>query len=160
MKWLLSVALAFSGMVGASGYRDLIFAIERAQSRVLVFAPSIYDRELGEVLRRARLDPIRTVTVRILSVPYYNYQPKSIMLSLALANVPVYEAQVASLSGFVIVDGQGWKGEELGRSSNSFAKEMTSQEINTALKWFKSGLSNANRLTQVEAFERLNKVTP
>lgn len=68
MKRLLSVALAVSGFAGASAYDDLMSALERAQSRVLIFAPSLYDTELGEAVRRARLDSIRKVNVKVLSV--------------------------------------------------------------------------------------------
>lgn len=160
MKRLVTVALAMSGFAGASAYSDLISALERAQSRVLIFAPSLYDVELGEAVRRAKLDTIRSVNVKILSIPYYNYQPKSIMLSLALAGVPVYEAQVASTGGIIIVDNQGWKGEYLGRFANAQVTSMTPEEINRTLRWFKSTFQKANVLTQVEAFNRLTKVTP
>lgn len=160
MKLVLSVALAVSGFAGASAYDDLMSALERAQSRVLIFAPSLYDPELGEAIRRARLDSIRKVNVKILSVAYYNYQPKSIMLSLALAGVPVYEAQIPSTEGIIIVDGQGWKGDYLGRFTNAQAAQMTPGEINRTLKWFKSSFQKADVLTQVEAFNRLTKVTP
>lgn len=160
MKFLLLMTVALSGFAGASAYDDLMFALERAQSRVLIFAPSIYDVELGEAVRRVELDGIRKVSVKILSVAYYNYQPKSIMLSLALAGVPVYEAQVASTDGIIIVDNQGWRGDYLGRFTNAQIEQMTSNDVNKTLNWFKRGFQKANVLTQVEAFNRLTKVTP
>ncbi len=154
------LSLTLSGWAGAAGYGSLIDAVDQAQFRVLVYAPSIYDQELAESLRRARLDPIRKVEVRILSVPFFNFQPKSFMLSLALAGVPVYEAQIPSLDGLVIVDNQGWKGHDLGKSPSSEVSPMTAQDINTSLKWFAGSLKKAKVLTQVEAYERLKKVTP
>lgn len=160
MKRILLTAVAMSGFAGGAAYEDMLFALERAQSRVLIYAPSIYDVDLGDALRRARLDTIRSVNVRVLSVAYYNYQPGSIMLSLALAGVPVYEAQVASTSGVIIVDNQGWKGEYLGRFKSTQLTPMTALEINKTLTWFKSSFGKANVLTQIEAFERLRKVTP
>ena len=162
MKRLFFAALAFSGTAAAqvSDYQNLMLALERAQSRVLIFAPSIYDVQLGEAIRRARLDPIRKVSVRVLAVPYYDYQPKSVMLSLALAGVPVYEAQVTSTKGLIIVDDQGWRGDYLGRFSDTPLTPLTAGEINTALKWFKGALGKADMLTQIEAFDRLKKVTP
>jgi len=160
MKQFFFAAVAASGLAGAASYGDMIFAIEKAQARVIVFAPSIYDVELAEAIRRARTDPIRKISVRILSVAYYNYQPRSVMLSLALAGVPVYEAQIASTSGVIIVDNEGWKSEYLGQYSKAAVTKMTATEINRTLKWFEASLKKGNVLTQVEAFERLKKVTP
>ena len=160
MKRLALLILALSGAGRAAPYDDLLIALERAQGRVLMFAPSIYDLELAEAIRRARLDRLRQVNVRVLSVPYYNYQPKSVMLALALAGVPVYEAQVPSTQGLIIVDAQGWKGDSLGRFGHTPLLPMSTGEINKALTWFKSSLKGANVLTQVEAFDRLKKVTP
>lgn len=160
MRRLLCLMGALAGQAGANGYADLLDAIGKAQVRVLVFAPSIYEAELANALRRARLDPIRKVNVRVLSVPFYNFQPKSYMLSLALAGVPVYEAQVPSVSGLVIVDDQGWKGSDLAKLPNANVIPMQASEINTSLKWFETTIKNAKVLTQVEAFERLKKVTP
>lgn len=160
MKRLILLVLALSGGAHAAPYDDLLIALERAQSRVLIFAPSIYDVELAEAIRRARLDSIRKVNVRVLSVPFYNYQSKSVMLSLALAGVPVYEAQVPSTQGLIVVDDQGWKGDHLGRFTNTPLVPMNTGELNKTLLWFKSSLKGANVLTQVEAFDRLKKVTP
>jgi len=160
VKALLTLILAGVSSAGASGYSTMIDAIDKAQFRVIVYAPSIYDQELAESLRRARLDPIRKVSVRILSVPFYNFQPKSFMLSLALAGVPVYEAQIPSLGGVVIVDNGGWTGPELGKYVNASVAAMPPQEINTSLKWFERTIPSAQVLTQVEAYERLKKVTP
>ena len=160
MKRLALILLAAFSSASASAYSDLITALERAQRRVLVFAPSLYDVELANTLRRARLDSIRKVDVRVLSVPYYNYQPRSVMLSLSLAGVPVYEAQVPSTEGLIVVDDQGWRGDGLGRFTNAALVPITTRELNTALNWFKSSLKGANVLTQAEAFDRLKKVTP
>ena len=160
MKRLFALCLGLSGLAGASGYDDMIEAIEKAQFRVLVYAPSIYDGELAEAVRRARLDPIRKVQVRVLSVPFYNFAPKSYMLGLALAGVPVYEAQIPSLDGVVIVDNQAWKGSNLGKLTGAAVLPMSAQEINLSLKWFAGAFKSAKVLTQIEAFERLKKVTP
>lgn len=160
MKRLALLFLALTGGAHATPYNDLLIALERAQSRILIFAPSIYDLELAEAIRRAQLDRIRKVNIRVLSVPYYNYQSGSVMLSLALAGVPVYEAQVPSTGGLIVVDDQGWKGDHLGRFTNTALVPMKAGEINKTLSWFKSSLKRANVLTQVEAFERLKKVTP
>lgn len=160
MKRLAALLLTLTGGAHAAPYDDLLMALERAQTRILIFAPSIYDVELAEAVRRARLDPIRKVNVRVLSVPFYNYQPKSVMLSLALAGVPVYEAQVPSTKGLIVVDDQGWKGDYLGRFTNTPIVPMNTGEINKTLNWFRDSFKGANVLTQVEAFERLKKVTP
>lgn len=160
MKRLICLGLALMGIVRAASTAEVLDAIGKAQFRVLVFAPSIYDRELAEALRRARIDPIRKVNVRILSVPFYNFQPQSYMLSLALAGVPVYEAQVPSLAGLIIVDNQGWKGPELAKFPQAKVNTLQAGEINTSLKWFEASIKKATVLTQVEAFERLKKVTP
>lgn len=160
MKRLTAVLLAVAGWASASSYGSMIDAIEKAQFRVIVYAPSIYDQTLAESLRRARLDPVRQVNVRILSVPFYNFQPKSFMLSLALAGVRVYEAQVPSLSGLVIVDNQGWKGAELGKFPETKLSPMTTRDVNTTLEWLAQTIKQAAVLTQIEAYERLNKVTP
>jgi hypothetical protein len=160
MKRSALLVLSLMGGAHAAPYDDLLIALERAQRRILIFAPSLYDVELAEAIRRARLDSIRKVNVRVLSVPFYNYQPGSVMLSLALAGVPVYEAQVPSTGGIIVVDDQGWKGDYLGRFTNTALVPMKAGEINKTLGWFKSSLKGANVLTQVEAFERLKKVTP
>lgn len=160
MRRLALLVLTLTGGAHASPYGDLLLALERAQRRILIFAPSLSDVVLAEAIRRARLDPNRTVQVRVLSVPFYTYQPESVMLSLALAGVPVYEAQVPSTGGVVVVDDQGWRGDALGRRTHTPLRPMSPGEINGFLGWFRGRLSGANVLTQVEAFERLRTVTP
>ncbi|MFC6667908.1 hypothetical protein ACFP9V_22770 [Deinococcus radiopugnans] len=43
---------------------------------------------------------------------------------------------------------------------NASVAAMSLQEINTSLKWFERTIPSAQVLTQVEAYERLKKVTP
>ena len=148
------------GAAGATAYQDVITAIEEAQREVLVYAPSLYDLTFGNALRRAARDPIRNVRVQVLSVPYYNYQPDSITLSLAMAGLRVHEAQVPSKAGFVIVDGRGWKSAALGRMPQVPVSAMNAGELRASLNWFRSTAARSRPITPLDAFERLTKIVP
>lgn len=160
-KFLLPLSLLM-GTVDAQAngeYQNMIEAIlESNQGRVLVFAPTVFDVTLANALRQTRLDYIRKTNVRVLTVPYYNYLPDSTILSLAIAGVPVYEDQIPSKEGVVIVDGQGWIGRDLGRFQTGNIRRMSSQEINKMLDWFKKSVKTAHFITQYEATTRLKKV--
>ncbi|MDP9766120.1 hypothetical protein [Deinococcus enclensis] len=160
MRRLALTALLGLSTAGATAYQDLITAIGEAQREVLVYAPSLYDLKLGNTLRRASRDPIRKVQVRVLSVPYYNYQPDSIMLSLAMAGVRVHEAQVPSKAGFVIVDGRGWKSATLGRMPEVPLTAMTGAEVTASINWFRATATRSRLITPLDAFERLEKIVP
>lgn len=156
----VTLLLALAGTGGATTYEDMLGAIENARTRVIVYAPTIFDLDLANALRRAHLDQTRNVKVAVLTVPFYNYKPASTVLSLALANVPVYEAQVASMQGYVIVDDQGFTGNSLGRFKEADVEAMSPARTNKVLAWFKSALSKSKVLTQIQAFNRITKVTP
>ncbi|WP_135230569.1 hypothetical protein [Deinococcus fonticola] len=128
------------------------------KGRVLVFAPTISDLTMADILRQTALDTIRKTNVRIVTIPYYNYTAKSAILGLALANVPVYEVQTSSIEAIVIVDNQGWRGRGLGTLANPTMKPMTIEEINSILTWFKNVTAKTKRMSQVEAFTRIKQV--
>lgn len=131
---------------------------QSVKGRVLVFAPTISDLTLADMLRQTGLDNIRKTNVRIVTISYYNYTAKSAVLGLALANVPVYEVQTNSRNGIVIVDNQGWKGRNLGTGLNPTLERMSTEEINSMLTWFKNVTLKTKRMTQAEAFSRLKQV--
>ena len=140
-------------------YQKMLGAMQESmQGRVLVFAPSVFDVTLADMVRQTYLDSVRRTSVKIVSIQYYNYLAKSTVLSLAMANVPVYEVQTPPTDGIVIIDNVGWKGKNLGKIPNSNMQRMTPQEINAMLNWFKKVTTNNRRITQFEALDRLKQV--
>ncbi|WP_139806326.1 hypothetical protein [Deinococcus hopiensis] len=159
LTFSLPLLVGMAGAQASGEYQSMIDAIlESNQGRVLVFAPTIFDKTLANALRQTRQDYIRKTNLRVLTVPYYNYLPDSTILSLALSGVPVHEAQIPSKEGVVIVDGQGWIGRDLGKFEMNSIRRMNSQEINKLLDWLKKSVKSAHFITQYEAFTRLKQV--
>jgi hypothetical protein len=170
--WHLLTAVGLSAGVAAAQevgpYQQLLEAVGQSTRRVVVFAPSIFDVPLADALRQSHFDVVRRPAVRLLTVEYYNYLPGSTVLSLALAGVPVSEAQVPSREGFVIVDDQGWIGPRLGQTTGSTTpgsttpgstlRRMTRPELNASLAWLQRTIQGGHRLNQYEAYSRLKKV--
>ena len=156
------LTLMVSGLLlqGApSEYDQMLTALQASvRGRVLVFAPSIFDVRLAETLRQTQTDPVRQTRIGVVTVPYYNYLPHSTVLSLALANVPIYELQIASLEGVVIVDDTGWRGPELGKTAHPDLSRMSSSELNETLRWFQAATGRGHRISQYEAFLRIKQV--
>lgn len=152
--FLVSVASAQN-----TEYQKMLEAMgNSANGRVLVFAPSIFDVTLADAIRQTRLDTVRRTSVKLVTIQYYNYLAKSTILSLAMANVPVYEVQTPTTDGIVIIDNMGWKGKNLGRIPNPNMQRMTPQEINAMLQWFEGVTTKNPRITQYDALDRLKKV--
>ncbi|WP_147363989.1 hypothetical protein [Deinococcus cavernae] len=153
---LLSVSAA---QAQNTEYQKMLETMQSStQGRVLVFAPSVFDINLANMIRQTYLDSVRRTSVKIVSIQYYNYLAKSTILSLAMVNVPVYEVQTPPADGIVIVDNLGWKGRNLGKIQNPNMQRMTPQEINAVLGWFKNVTANNRRITQYEALNRLKQV--
>lgn len=156
LSWLGAFSIASAQ---SNEYQRMLEAMGNSTNgRVLVFAPSIFDVTLANALRETRLDSVRRTSVKLVTIQYYNYLAKSTVLSLAMANVPVYEVLTPTSDGIVIIDNAGWKGKNLGKISNPNMQRMTPEEINATLQWFQKVTAKNPRITQYDALNRLTKV--
>ena len=160
MRGLWCVPLLLGGAQAQdTEYERLIDALGSVTgSRVLVFAPSIFDVPLAESLRQSALDSVRRPQIRIVTIQYYNFLPGSTALSLALANVPLYEVQSRPGDGIVVIADRGWKGANLGKRQGAAVTPMTPSEVNRAVRWFHTVTARSRRVTQPEAYRRIKQV--
>lgn len=142
-------------------YAEVLELMDTAQHRVVLYAPSVFDVTLANRLRQASLDRVRDVKVLVLTIQFFNYNPDSLVNSLVLAGVPVYEANVPSKDGVLVIDNYVFTGPGLGRVQGpGEVYLLRPSSTNRYLSWFQGIVSKAPYVTRFEAWRRLNRITP
>ena len=157
---LLAVAGAALGAVpaGATGVpvSRVIDLIGSAQKRVLVYVPYLTDATFGDALRAAKVDRTRPgLQVIVVTVPFFAAKEDALTNALALAGLPVVEAQVSSTTGYVLVDDHLFSSAQIGRVGGAQdVRLMQPGDTNTFLKWCKEAAKAGRLVTAFEAYRR------
>lgn len=151
---LLGSAQAQSTPVSMSRVVDLIGT---AQKRVLVYVPYLTDPAFADALRAAKVDGIRPgLQVIVLTVPFFAAKENALTNSLALAGVPVVEAQVSSTTAYVLVDDHLFSSGQIGRNPGAADVRLLNRaDTNTFLQWFRTAVKAGTTITNFEAFRRI-----
>lgn len=158
---LLTVAGVALGAVpaGATGVpvSRVIDLIGSAQKRVLVYVPYLTDATFGDALRAAKVDRTRPgLQVIVVTVPFFAAKEDALTNALALAGLPVVEAQVSSTTGYVLVDDHLFSSAQIGRVRDAAdVRLMESRETNTFLAWFRGVARTGRLVTAFEAYSRI-----
>lgn len=152
---LISAAPAVAAPLPVSQVIDLIGT---AQRRVLVYVPYLTDIGFADALRAAKVDATRPgLQVILLTVPFFAAKENALSNGLALAGVPVVEAQVSSTTAYVLVDDNLFSSSQIGRVPNaSDVRLMTKNDTNTFLNWFRGAASAGKLVTSFEAYKRIS----
>lgn len=149
----LGAAPAGATSVPVSRVIDLIGS---AQKRVLVYVPYLTDPTFGDALRAAKVDRTRPgLQVIVVTVPFFAAKEDALTNALALAGLPVVEAQVSSTTGYVLVDNYLFSSKQIGRVRGAQdVRLMQAGDTNTFLKWFKEAVGAGRLVTAFEAYQR------
>jgi hypothetical protein len=137
-------------------YGKLVDLIGTAERRVLVYVPYLSDARLANALRAAVVDRGRRVRVVILTVPFFAAKEDSLSNSLALAGAGVVEAQVASITAYVLVDDNLFTSAQLGRAASvTDLRVLPTAASNAFITWFMGAVQSGRTITNYEAFTRI-----
>lgn len=155
---LLSVAVLCVAPAGAASVpvSRVIDLIGSAQKRVLVYVPYLTDTTFGDALRAAKVDRTRSgLQVIVVTVPFFAAKEDALTNALALAGLPVVEAQVSSTTGYVLVDDHLFSSAQIGRVGGAQdVRLMQAGDTNTFLKWFRGAAKTGRLITAFEAYQR------
>lgn len=152
----LGLAPARAASVPVSRVIDLMGS---AQKRVLVYVPYLTDATFGDALRAAKVDRTRSgLQVIVLTVPFFSAKEDALTNALALAGLPVVEAQVSSTIGYVLVDDHLFSSAQIGRVGGAQdVRLMQPGDTNTFLKWFEGAVKAGRLVTAFEAYQRTQR---
>lgn len=130
-----------------------------AQKRVLVYVPYLTDTTFADALRAAKVDRTRSgLQVIVVTVPFFAAKEDALTNALALAGVPIVEAQVSSTTGYVLVDDHLFSSTQIGRVGGAQdVRLMQPSDTNTFLKWFKAAAQAGRLVTAFEAYRRTQR---
>lgn len=149
---VVSLGGANAASVSAGEVCQLVLA---SRTQVVAYMPALEAQGWAECLRAARVDYRRNVI--LLSVPYFARSKSSFVNSLALADVKVFEANVDSTRGFLLIDSQAFSAERLGLSDQQRLQRLPARETAALANWFNTALQSAKFLTPTQAFLRLGR---
>lgn len=126
-----------------------------ARTQVVAYMPALEAQQWAECLRAARVDYRRNVI--LLTVPYFAQSKNSFVNSLALADVKVFEANVNSTTGFLLIDSQAYSAERLGLSDAQRLQVLSASDTAAVAGWFNTALKASKFLTPTQAVQRLGR---
>ena len=160
-----AVSYALAALLGAASAQPvghvpsskLLDLLGTAQRRILVYVPYLTDLSFADALRIAKNDPSRPkLQVILITVPFFAAKSDALSNGLALAGVPVVEAQVSSTTAYVLVDDRLFSSKTLGRVANANDVQLMSlSDTNTFLGWFKNAAKAGTIITAYQAFTRI-----
>jgi hypothetical protein len=121
--------------------------------QVVLYAPMLESAKLANCLHQATLNYKRKVIV--LTVPFFSRAENSYINGLAMADVPIFEANVNSTQGILLIDGVGFQADHLGLTDNPTLERMSAAQTRSAAQWFNQVLPKAKRITFLVAFRRI-----
>lgn len=153
---LLSAVPAAATGVPVARVIDLIGT---AQKRILVYVPYLTDTTFADALRAAKVDTTRpNLQVIVVTVPFFAAKENALTNGLALAGLPVVEAQVSSTTAYVLVDDNLFSSGQIGRVTGaSDVRLMSKNDTNTFLAWFRGATKTGRLVTAYEAFNRIER---
>ncbi|GGR60901.1 hypothetical protein GCM10008959_23420 [Deinococcus seoulensis] len=158
MRRLLPALLLSLGTAQAQGsvsLQDLCLQMTTSRVQVVAYLPALESADLAECFRQAKVNYGRRVL--LLTVPYFTRSSSSYVPSLALAGVPVFEANVNSPVGIVLIDGVAYAAPNLGRATSAPPAAASAAQTRVYAGWFTSALKSATRLSPVDALSRLTR---
>lgn len=162
----LALALLAGAVLGVIPARATSVPISRvidlmgsAQKRVLVYVPYLTDTTFADALRAAKVDRTRSgLQVIVVTVPFFAAKEDALTNALALAGLPIVEAQVPSTTSYVLVDDYLFSSAQIGRVGGAQdVRLMQPGDTNTFLKWFKGAAQAGRLVTAFEAYRRTQR---
>jgi hypothetical protein len=151
---LLICSLGLASAQTNVGLPELCQQMFTSRVQVVAYLPSLESQVLAECLRQAKVDYRRKVL--LLTVPYFAQSSRSYVSSLALADIPIFEANVNSTDGVILIDDIAFTASNLGASNNPALTAFESNQIRPYVQWFNRALKSARYLSPVKALRRLN----
>ena len=124
-----------------------------ARVQVVAYLPALESKALAECFRSAAVDYRRKVL--LITVPYFAQSKDSFTGSLALAGVKVFEANVNSAQGVILIDGVSFSADQLGTGDHLPLDVQDAAHTRAIAGWFNRTLHTAQVLTPVRALQRL-----
>lgn len=156
---LLCVVPLCAAPAGAAGIpvARVVDLIGTAQKRVLVYVPYLTDATFGDAVRAAKVDGTRRgLQVIVMTVPFFAAKENALTNALALAGVPVVEAQVSSTTAYVLVDDHLFSSAQIGRVPTAAdVRLITKNDTNTFLTWFRAATKAGTLVSTYSAYVRI-----
>lgn len=152
---LAALSLGDAQAQGVMTLNALCGLMNTSRVQVVAYLPSIESPVLAECLRQATVDYRRNVMV--LTVPYFAQSSRSYVFGLTLAGIQMFEANVNSTVGVVLVDGTAYTAPSLGMSDNAVLTVQNLVQTRVYAQWFNKALKVAKSMSPVDAMNRLRR---